>query len=410
MKADLKVHFYLRKTDEKKNGECPVIGKITIGRDVAQFSAKITAKASLWDIVSGRVKGKSKHATEVNSTLDKMAVSISATYRKLQENRTSVTATDLKNTFQGIASEQETLIKFFTHHNEEFRKRVGVNRELSTYQQHEISLQHLKRFMTLKYKLSDIPFTQLDYSFIEKYDYYLRIELHRKPNTILGITAHLRKMIKYAIGEGIITQDPFEGYSPEKPKLTQKYLTRDELNKIINTPLDHPCRYLTRDMFLFSVFTGLAYRDICNLTEKNIVRASDGILWIETTRQKTGTSCQIPLMEIPLQIIEKYKGLAPDSKLLPMLSCGRLNKNLKIIAEICDIKRKLIFHAGRHTFSTEICLSQGVPIETVSRMLGHRDLRSTQVYAKINNNKISEDTDKLEKRIKGKFRLTGIEQ
>lgn len=115
-------------------------------------------------------------------------------------------------------------------------------------------------------------------------------------------------------------------------------------------------------------------------------------------------------MEIPLQIIEKYKGLAPDSKLLPMLSCGRLNKNLKIIAEICDIKRKLIFHSARHTFSTEICLSQGVPIETVSRMLGHRDLRSTQVYAKINNNKISEDTDKLEKRIKGKFRLTGIEQ
>ena len=143
--------------------------------------------------------------------------------------------------------------------------------------------------MTLKYKLSDIPFTQLDFSFIEKYDYYLRIELQRKPNTILGITAHLRKMIKYAIGEGIITQDPFEGYSPEKPKLTQKYLTRDELNKIINTPLDHPCRYLTRDMFLFSVFTGLAYRDICNLTEKNIVRASDDILWIETTRQKTGT-------------------------------------------------------------------------------------------------------------------------
>ena len=390
MKADLKVHFYLRKTDEKKNGECPVIGKITIGRDVAQFSAKITAKASLWDIVSGRVKGKSKHSTEVNSTLDKMTVSISTTYRKLQESRTSVTAINLKNTFQGIASEQETLIKFFTHHNEEFKKRVGVNRELSTYQQHEISLQHLKRFMTLKYKLSDIPFTQLDFSFIEKYDYYLRIELQRKPNTILGITAHLRKMVKYAIGEGIITHDPFEGYSPEKPKLTQKYLTRD--------------------MFLFSVFTGLAYRDICNLTEKNIVIASDGILWIETTRQKTGTPCQIPLMEIPLQIIEKYKGLAPDSKLLPMLSCGRLNKNLKIIAEICDIKRKLIFHAGRHTFSTEICLSQGVPIETVSRMLGHRDLRSTQVYAKINNNKISEDTDKLEKRIKGKFRLTGIEQ
>lgn len=408
MKTDLKVHFYLRKTNEKKNGECPVIGKITIGKDVAQFSAKITAKASLWDVVSGRVTGKSKHAIETNEALDKINVAINASFRKLQEHGIKISATNVKNTFQGIASEQETLIKFFTRYNEEFKKRVGVNRELSTYRHYEFSLQHLKRFMSLKYKLSDMPFTQLDFSFIEKYDYYLRIELKRKPNTIIGIVSHLRRMIKYAIGEGIISRDPFEGYAPVRAKPVQKYLTREELNRIITTPLDHPCRYLTRDMFLFSVFTGLAFTDICNLTENNIVRASDGLLWIKTTRQKTGTPCEIPLMELPLQIIEKYKGLAPDGKLLPMLSCGKLNTNLKVIAKICKIERRLVFHAGRHTFSTEICLSQGVPIETVSRMLGHRDLRSTQVYAKINNNKISEDTDKLEKRIKDKFRLVGI--
>lgn len=409
MKTDLKVHFYLRKTSEKKNGECPVIGKITIGKDVAQFSAKITAKVSLWDVVSGRATGKTSHATQVNATLDKINVAINTSYHKLQKEKTTITASDVKNAFQGIASEQETLIKYFEQHNDDFKKRVGVNRELSTYQYYEISLMHLKRFMSLKYKVSDIPFTQLDFSFIETFDFYLRVELKRKPNTILGIVRHVRKMIKLAIGEGIITHDPFEGYSPERPKAEQKYLTREELHKIITIPLDHPCRYLTRDMFLFSVFTGLAYRDICNLTAKNIVKASDGILWIETTRQKTGTPCEIPLMEIPLQIIEKYKGLAPSGKLLPMLSCGRLNKNLKVIARLCGIKRKLIFHAGRHTYASEICLSQGVPIETVSRMLGHRDLRSTQIYAKISNNKISEDTDKLEKRIKNKFRLAGME-
>lgn len=410
MKTDLKVHFYLRKTSEKKNGECPVVGKITIGKDVAQFSSKITAKASLWDVVSGRATGKTKHATEVNATLDKINVAINTSYRKLQKEKTTIMANDVKNAFQGIASQQETLINYFERHNEDFKKRVDVNRELSTYVQYENSLQHLKRFMSLKHKLSDIPFTQLDFSFIETYDFYLRVELKKKPNTILGIMRHLRKMIKLAIGEGIITHDPFEGYSPERPKAEQKYLTREELNKIITTPLDHPCRYLTRDMFLFSVFTGLAYRDIRNLTAKNIVKASDGILWIETTRQKTGTPCEIPLMEIPLQIIEKYKELAPDGKLLPILSCGRLNKNLKVIAQLCGIKRKLIFHAGRHTYASEICLSQGVPIETVSRMLGHRDLRSTQIYAKISNNKISEDTDKLEKQIKNKFQLVGIEQ
>lgn len=410
MKTGLKVHFYLRKTGEKKNGECPVIGKITIGKDVAQFSAKVTAKASLWDIVSGRVTGKSKHASEVNAILDKINVAINTSYHKLQETKSNVTANDVKNAFQGIASQQETLIRYFERHNQEFAKRVGINREPSTCEQYGNSLKHLKRFMSLKYKLSDIPFTQLDFSFIEKFDFYLRVELKRKPNTILGIVRHLRKMIKLAIGEGIITRDPFEGYSPERPKAEQKYLTRDELEKIMVTPLDHPCRYLTRDMFLFSVFTGLAYKDICNLTAKNIVRASDGVLWIETTRQKTGTPCEIPLMEIPLQILDKYKGLAPDGKLLPMQSCGRLNKNLKVIAKLCGLKRKLIFHAGRHTYASEICLSQGVPIETVSRMLGHRDLRSTQIYAKISNNKISEDTDRLEERIKDKFRLVGTEQ
>ena len=203
MKTGLKVHFYLRKTDEKKNGECPVIGKITIGKDVAQFSAKVTAKASLWDIVSGRVTGKSKHASEVNATLDKINVAVNTSYRKLQETKNTVTASEVKNAFQGIASQQETLIRYFTRHNEDFKKRVGVNRELSTQVQYENSLNHLKRFMSLKCKLSDIPFTQLDFSFIEKYDFYLRVGLKLKPNTILGIMRHLRKMIKLAIGEGL---------------------------------------------------------------------------------------------------------------------------------------------------------------------------------------------------------------
>lgn len=245
----------------------------------------------------------------------------------------------------------------------------------------------------------------MDLSFIEACDFYLRVELKLKSNTILGIVRHIRKMIKLAIAEGIIYRDPFDGYTPERPKAEQKYLTREELDRLMKTRLDHPSRYLTRDMFLFSVFTGLAYRDVCNLTPKDIVRADDGVLWIRTTRQKTGTPCDIPLLELPKQIIEKYKGTAKDGKLLPMLSCGRLNKNLKVIAKLCKIDRKLIYHAGRHTYATEICLSQGVPIESVSRMLGHRDLRSTQIYAKITEHKIAEDMQKAESRIEDKFQV-----
>ena len=144
----------------------------------------------------------------------------------------------------------------------------------------------LKNFLKHKYKVSDVPFSALDDAFINSYDFYLRVELQLKPNTILGIVTRMRKMIKYAVCEGITTSDPFINYAPERPKPQQKYLTRAELDKIMNTPLDHPNRYLTRDMFLFSCFTGLAYRDMCNLSEKDLHKADDGVIWIKTTRQK----------------------------------------------------------------------------------------------------------------------------
>lgn len=405
MNTKLKVLFYLKKNEVKADGTCPVMGRITVGRTMVQFSTKTSVPVSLWDTPSGRAKGKSKQATELNRTLDKINVAINAHYKEIFENKGSVTALQVKNAFQGIASEQETLLKSFREHNTEFRKRVGVNREPSTALGYEISYKFVAEFIRKKYKVSDIPFQALDFSFIEAYDFYLRVELKRMPNTILEKTRHLRKIIKIAIDNGVISRDPFDGYTPERPKAVQKYLTRAELDKIMNTPLDHPNRYLTRDMFLFSAFTGLAFRDICNLTEQNIVRAEDGVLWIKTTRQKTGTPCDIPLLELPLQIIEKYRGLAKDGKLLLMLSCGRLNKNLKKIGKICGIERRLVFHCGRHTYASEITLSQGVPIESVSRMLGHKDLRSTQIYAKITNDKINEDMKNLEKRIEARYQL-----
>lgn len=406
MNPELKLLFYLKRSEVKQDGTCPIMGRISIGRTMAQFGTKLNVSVSLWDTRANRVSGKSKQAVEINRALDKISLSINKQYSRLVGLKgNNILATEVKNTFQGIASTQETLVRYFIRHNQEFRKRVGVNRELCTAEQYDISLKHLTNFLDKKYRISDIPFSKLDFSFIESFDFYLRVELQRMPNTILGIMRHTRKMIKLAINEGIISRDPFDGYAPERPIAKQKYLTREELDRIMTTQLDHPSRYITRDMFLFSVFTGLAYRDICNLTPSNIIKADDGVLWIKTSRQKTGTPCDIPLLDIPKQIIEKYKGIAKNGKLLPMLSCGRLNKNLKVIAKLCNIERRLIYHTGRHTYATEICLSQGVPIESVSRMLGHRDLRSTRIYAKITNHKIAEDMNVLESRIKDKFQL-----
>jgi integrase len=349
MQSELKLLFYIKKSEAKEDGTCPIMGRITIGKTMAQFSTKLTVSVSLWDTRANRIRGKSKQAVEINRALDKISLSINKQHSRLAGLKGNViTATEVKNAFQGIASAQETLVHYFIRHNQDFWKRVGINRELSTAEQYEISLKHLTNFLEKKYKISDIPFSKLDFSFIESFDFYLRVELKRMPNTILGIMRHVRKMIKLAINEGIISRDPFEGYAPERPKAKQKYLTREELHRIMTTQLDHPARYLTRDMFLFSVFTGLAYRDVCNLTPAHIVKADDGVLWIKTTRQKTGTPCDIPLLDLPKQIIEKYKGIAKDGKLLPMLSCGRLNKNLKVIGNLCNIERKLIYHVARH--------------------------------------------------------------
>jgi integrase len=408
MKQMLKVSFYLKKNEKDANGLCPVMGRIIVGNSMVQFSVRAKIPLSLWDTASGRAKGKRELALELNRKLDKIKGLINFHYQELLHNKEAPTAEQVKVAFQGIHANHETLIRYFTQYVNTFEKRIGVNREPATLFDLQNALRHLGNFIHKKYNLSDIPFSAIDFSFIESFDFYLRIERRLKPNSILAITGKLRRIVKHAFNDGLIGFDPFYGYAPERPKPEQKYLTKDELEKIMSTPLDRPSRYKTRDMFLFSCFTGLAYRDMYNLTAENIVKAADGVLWIKTERQKTGSVCRIPLMDIPLKIIEKYSGVAKNGKLFPMISNEKMNKNLRKIGEICHIERRLTFHVGRHTYASEITLSQGVPIESVSCMLGHRDLRSTRIYAKITTEKIDEDMKKLEMRIKDKYQLAQI--
>lgn len=250
----------------------------------------------------------------------------------------------MKNAFQGIASEQETLIGYCNRYNHQLAARIGVNITLESYKRYGVSFNHLRRFLRTKYNLSDISFQALDYSFVEAFDFYLRVQLKFKPNTIVGIIGHLKIIIKRAINEGIITRDPFAGFSLVGEPLQPKSLTKQELHKIMTTPLDTPNRYLVRDMFLFSVFTGISFSDIRNLTYSNLMQAEDGAWWIHSKRRKTGTEFHVPLLELPLQIIEKYRGLNKDGKMFVMLSCSKTNGNLKKIAQICGIKRNITYH------------------------------------------------------------------
>lgn len=405
MSQELKVHYYLRHKELKNDGSAPIMGRITIGKSMVQFSAKCSVQVSLWDTKSARATGKSKVAAELNRILDQTTLSIHSHCKDLLAKKEKVSAEEVKNAFQGIASGQETLIGYCDKYDKMLAARVGVNITLESYKRYGISFNHVKRFLRTKYNLSDISFQALDYSFIEAFDFYLRVQLKFKPNTIIGIVGHLKIIAKRAVNDGIITRNPFIGFSLEGEPLQPKSITRQELNKIMTTPLDSPNRYLVRDIFLFSVFTGIAFSDIRDLTCNNLVQAEDGVWWIHSKRRKTGTEFHVPLLELPLQIIEKYRGLNKDGKMFVMLSCSKTNGNLKKIAKICGIKRNITFHMARHSYASLITLSQGVPMETVSRMLGHRDLRATRIYAQVSNEKINTDMRRLEKRITDRYHL-----
>lgn len=403
---ELKVTFYLKKNETRADGTVPVLGRIRIGSSMVQFSAKVNVTEKLWDVKSGRAKGKSRAATNVNAELDNLCVAIHSAYKELQLKSDNVLALDVKNAFQGIATEQDTLVKHYEYLNEKFYKNVGVNRSVDTYKRYCVALNHLKKFLHKKYKVRDMAFQALNSTFVKSFDLYLRADLGFSNHTIVNIMARLHLVIKSAMDNGLIRQDPFIDYEYISQPLVARCLSEEEFNLILKTPLPKDNMNLVRDVFIFSCMTGLAFSDLRNLTPEHLKQAEDGVWWIHTARKKTGTPCHIPLMELPLQLIKKYKGISDKGRLFPMLSCSKTNINLKKIAKICGIERCLTFHQARHTYASLITLSQGVPMDTVRELLGHRDWRSTRIYAHLTQEKIGDDMVNLQSKIEGKFVLT----
>lgn len=396
---ELKVTFYLKKNEERADGTVPILGRIRIGKSMVQFSTKVYVIPSLWDVKSGRAVGKSKPAAATNKELDRISLDIHSAYKDLLAKKETVSALEVKNAFQGISSEQETLVSFYGKCNERFYEKVGTNRKVETYKRYGVALNHLKNFLRQKYHVKDMPFQALTPSFVSSFDLYLRADLKMALGTVNNIIGRLRSVIKSALNDGLLRKDPFNGYTFDYPQIVPKFLSEKELEQMMNTPLPKPNLNLVRDVFLFSAFTGIAFSDIRNLTQKNLLKAEDGIWWIHSARRKTGTPFHIPLLDLPLELIAKYRGIAPNGRLFPMLSCSKTNINLKKIASICGIERRVTFHVARHSFATSVCLSNGVPIETVSSMLGHKDIKTTQVYAKITKEKLSKDVEKLSQQI-----------
>lgn len=290
---------------------------------------------------------------------------------------------------------------------EEKRQSVGILIVKTTYTHLYRAYLHLKEFLGYKYGVTDIPFTQVDFDFIESYVYYLKVNLQLSASTTNNTIKPLRRVVMRALNKGLMYQDPFFGYRPQRITITRKWLSMDEIERLMQTDMKHESANFIRDMFLFSTFTGLAYVDLKNLRHDNIVRQEDGKQWIVLNRQKTGTTSYIPLLDIPLRFIEKYRNTAfagLNGKVFRLCTIENADIQLKKIAKAANIDKRPTYHMARHSYAT-LCLSMGVPIETISQTLGHRSISTTQIYAEITRTKINEDMTNLAERIEGKYEL-----
>ncbi len=398
MKHKMSILFYAKSAKVAKNGLLPIYLRITINGARIELSTSRFVEKTKWNAEAGKMKGSSEEARLINTHLDTLRTKVYETENWMINNNQEINAQSFKNRLLGIEEKQRKLILIFEDHNKRMKELVGREFSVNTLKKYETALSHTKEFLLYQYKLKDISIKQVDIAFINDFDFFLRNTKKCNNNSTIKYIRNFGKIIKQAYVNGWIEKDPFLNYKGKVKQIDRNYLTQSELQDIINKEIRISRLDLVRDMFIFSCFTGLAYIDVFNLTKENLIKGIDGEMWISTHRQKTDSLSKIPILPVSERILEKYKDhpeCLNKNKLLPILSNQKMNAYLKEIADVCGINKELTFHIARHTFATTVTLSNGVPIETVSKMLGHSNLKTTQHYAKILDKKISEDMQAL---------------
>lgn len=400
-KSTFRILFYLRKNYLNKSGKAGIMVRLTVNGDMVQFSSKLDIEPALWDTKAGKAIGNSVKARQMNSMLDDIRTALNNHYRYVESRDSFVTAEKVRNAFLGYEVRQQTLLELFKQHNEDASKLNGISKAPATLVKYDRTYRRLEEFMKAKYKVSDIALREIDHKFVTDFEFYLRTVSRCNENTTGKFMQIFRKIVLIAKNNGWITIDPFANYHIHMKAVDRGYLTEQELERILEKDFDSRRLEQVRDVFIFSCFTGLSYVDVRNLTKENVVTSFDGKLWLQLHRQKTSTAVNLPLLKTPLAILKKYEDKMPDGRLLPVSSNQKLNSYLKEIADVCGIKKNLTFHLARHTFATTTTLAKGVPIETVSKMLGHTNIKTTQIYARITNDKIREDMEMLAGKLEG---------
>ena len=399
-KTTFSILFYGKKNGLKANGKMPLMGRITVNGKSIQFGTKVDVDPKLWNVTAGKLVGKTREVINTNSVLDSIKATMTKIYRELLEREVSVTPERIKNIFFGVEIQQQMLLDLFRKHNEDVEKLIGINKSKATYQKYEVTRKHLTSFIKEKYNRSDVALKEIDFIFITDFEVYLLTKAGCNPNTTAKFMQFFKRIVLIAKNNGWLKSDPFINYKIRIKKVDRGYLTQNEIESIINKKITIKRLDQIRDIFIFSCFCGLAYIDVKNLRKENIRISFDDKLWLIGKREKTGVSFTIPLLDIPQKILDKYEGALSDHRVLPVPSNQKVNAYLKEIGSLCGIDKDLSFHLARHTFAT-LTLSKGVSIESVSKMLGHTNIRTTQIYARITDSKISNDMDDFASKVKG---------
>jgi integrase len=406
MRSTFKVLFYLKKNELKPDGKAPVMGRITVNGTIAQFSCKLNVKPSLWDTKGNRASGKSIEAQKINRKLDNIRTQIGKQYQRISDKDNFVSAEKIKNGYLGFGDEYRTLLSIADEFYEQYAKRVGKDRTEGSYEQLLINRKRMELFLRDRYNLSDIPIKEIEPSFMEDYYTYLLEERQLAGSTLLTAITKLKQIMLIAQRKGYVQINPFAGFRFKAQTRDRGYLTEEELNRFMTVELNRYKQRQVRDIFVFCCFTGLAYSDVKKLTFDDIQTSFDGELWLIAKRKKTNTTFYVKLLPVAKQLIEQYRKVAKNRFVFPVPNDGdNMNRTLRRIAKQAGITKWISSHMARHTMATTVCLSQGVPIETVSQMLGHTSIHTTQISAKITNEKISRDMAVLTDKIGDKYKI-----
>lgn len=398
MRSTFKVLFYLKYGTPVLDGKLPLMCRVTVDGKSTSFSCKIGVPVESWDPGKARLVADDKVSRSMNSVLNSMDAKLHAIYFDLMHTRGYATPVAIKTAFLGLEMKQDNLLKFFEGHLEMLSREVGYRYSKSTFLRYSIVFRHLSAFLKDVYGVADCPFDRVDVEFLNRFSNYLMKQKRCESNTVWCYMGALKHILILAQGDGLMQKNPFAGYTNHYTQVNRGYLTKEEIVKVAKYVAKSRIDELVRDLFLFSCFTGLAYTDIKHLTKNHLQKQEDGNTWIMLRRHKTNTLSMVRLLDTPYAILKKHA--TRRKYIFPIPSDNCCNEHLQQIGKKCKIGVHLTFHVARHTFAT-LSLNEGMPIESLSEILGHTNIRTTQIYAKITHQKLTKDFEAFSKSIAG---------